>query len=73
MVLYTTQPYELIFPQEFTPPEIRMENTPFGKLEINAATGTVNRVISTDLRAYLDADSAPGALFRKNRFRQGKE
>ncbi|HCC34112.1 MAG TPA: hypothetical protein DEQ02_00135 [Ruminococcaceae bacterium] len=67
MVLYTTEPYELIFGCETKPPETRMEQTPFGKLEINALTGTISRIISTDPRAYLDTGINPGSVFMKNR------
>ncbi len=62
MVLYTNQPYELIFPEKRA--EIRDISVPGGVLEtLRCSNGSmrIRRLISTDPRAYLNPAYSPGA------------
>lgn len=62
MLLYTNEPYEMIFAKDGAP-RVKAITVPEGIVEAagdNDGSLSVSRLISTDPRAYLNSKYAPG-------------
>ncbi|HIZ17152.1 MAG TPA: YlzJ-like family protein [Firmicutes bacterium] len=69
MVLYTNQPYELIFPD--TAAKVQSLSTSDGIIEaLKSDDGTlhIRRLISTNPSAYLKSDYSPGTILKGGSF-----
>lgn len=65
MVLYTNQPYELIFPNDTaTSQNIGISDGIIETLKSNDGKMHIRRLISTDPKAYLNPDYSPGAILK---------